>query len=367
MGQRAMTYPHFPSVLHRLRVSKMSTLLVLIAVVSMMYTGAASGQETTPGQFTGDIQTELPDWFKESFLEFEDDIDEAVAAGKRLMLYFHQNGCPYCNALIEHNFELADIQEQIRSNLDVVAINIFGDLEVVSVGGKAFSEKTLAQALRVSYTPTLLFFNEKREVALRLDGYYPPKQFRTALNYVTQRKDQEVSYQQYLETVTTGTTTGSLYPESFFTVAPYNMDRSGGAQNRPLAVFFEQKQCEECTLLHTNTLSDPATRKIVEQFDAVQLDMWSDDELVTPEGEAMTAREWATKLGIQFAPTIVLFDRSGAEVMRSGAFLKTFHIQSIFDYVLTDAYKMQPNFQRYLSARSESLLERGINVDIWDY
>ncbi|MDG2075896.1 MAG: hypothetical protein P8J24_05030, partial [Arenicellales bacterium] len=45
----------------------------------------------------------------------------------------------------------------------------------------------------------------------------------------------------------------------------------------------------------------------------------------------------------------------------------TFHIQSLFDYVLTGAYRMQPSLQRYLSTRSEQLMEAGYDVDIWSY
>ena len=46
---------------------------------------------------------------------------------------------------------------------------------------------------------------------------------------------------------------------------------------------------------------------------------------------------------------------------------RTFHTQSIFDYVLTEGYKEQPNFQRYLSDRAERLVEQGIDVNIWGY
>jgi hypothetical protein len=34
-------------------------------------------------------------------------------------------------------------------------------------------------------------------------------------------------------------------------------------------------------------------------------------------------------------------------------------------YVLTGAYKTQPNFQRYLEDKSDKLREQGFTVDIW--
>jgi hypothetical protein len=34
-------------------------------------------------------------------------------------------------------------------------------------------------------------------------------------------------------------------------------------------------------------------------------------------------------------------------------------------YVLSGAYKNQPNFQRYLEDKSDKLREQGTTVDIW--
>ena len=36
-----------------------------------------------------------PTWFKVSFLDLFDDINEAADNNKRLMVYFYQDGCPY--------------------------------------------------------------------------------------------------------------------------------------------------------------------------------------------------------------------------------------------------------------------------------
>ena len=93
--------------------------------------------------------------------------------------------------------------------------------------------------------------------------------------------------------------------------------------------------------------------------------MWSNTPVVTPNGEKTTAREWAKKLDIKFAPSIVIFNEKGEEVIRSEAFFKVFHTQSIFAYVLEGAYKKQPSFQRYLSERAEHIREQGQDVDIW--
>ena len=47
---------------------------------------------------------EQPSWFKQSFLDIREDVAEAAADGKRVMLYFYQDGCPYCAKLLQENF-----------------------------------------------------------------------------------------------------------------------------------------------------------------------------------------------------------------------------------------------------------------------
>jgi thioredoxin-related protein len=96
----------------------------------------------------------------------------------------------------------------------------------------------------------------------------------------------------------------------------------------------------------------------------VQLDRQADTPVITPQGQRTTASAWARDLDLVYVPSIVFFDRRGQEVMRIDAFLKNFHVQSVFDYVLQEAYLTEPNFQRFLSARAERLREEGIDVDI---
>ena len=45
--------------------------------------------------------------------------------------------------------------------------------------------------------------------------------------------------------------------------------------------------------------------------------------------------------------------------------MKGFHVQSVLDYVASGAYKKQPNLQRFIRERADSLRERGVAVDIW--
>lgn len=130
----------------------------------------------------------VPAWFKVSFLDFRDDVREAAAAKKHLMIYVSLNGCPWCKRLVEVNFRDKAIVERMQKNFDAVEINIVGSSETVWLDGVHATEKALATRLKVRSTPTLLFLDERGATVLRLNGYYEPDRFLLALDYVSNRE-----------------------------------------------------------------------------------------------------------------------------------------------------------------------------------
>jgi thioredoxin-related protein len=130
---------------------------------------------------------EVPAWFTESFLEFPQDVKEAAADGKRLMLYFWQDGCPACRKMKEATLADRAIVEQTRRHFVAVALNVYGERELQWTDGRKMREKELARALNIRGTPTLLFLDERGAVALRLVGYVSPARFTATLAGATSR------------------------------------------------------------------------------------------------------------------------------------------------------------------------------------
>lgn len=155
-----------------------------------------------------------------------------------------------------------------------------------------------------------------------------------------------------------------LLREEFFQRPPLQLNKAV-KKRRMSAVYFESGDCRDCEILHKSLLQEPITRKLASSFFSVQLDMWSDQVLVTPAGNRTTARKWAGQLGIQFAPTVVFFDEAGKEIIRMASAFKSFHTQSIYAYAATRSYLQQPSFQRYIRQRSEQIRKKGQDVDIW--
>ena len=61
------------------------------------------------------------------------------------------------------------------------------------------SEKALGRELRVQFTPTLLFLDEKGTVALRLNGYLPPHRLDAALDYAAGLAGRGMRYDEYVK------------------------------------------------------------------------------------------------------------------------------------------------------------------------
>ena len=307
----------------------------------------------------------MPEWFKESFLDLEEDVAEAKAQGRRVILYFHQDGCPYCNALIEGVFALDEVERIIRADFDVIEINIWGDREVLSLNGKTWTEKTFSAELDVQFTPTLIFLGERGEVVLRLNGYLPMEEFNIALDFIKEREYERTTFPEFSrsEKIKSDGASGMMIAAPFFLRPPYDLTRNENA--KPLAIFFERPSCERCEDLHRGPLALDETRNLLAGFDVVQIDTWSDTLITTPEGERLQSSKWAKRLNIIYTPTVVLFDAKGDEVIRSEAFFKSFHVQSMLDYVLSDSWISEPRFQRYISSRADSIRAQGIDVNIW--
>ncbi len=345
----------------------MPKVLFSLCILMLLISSTVFSEEKKEGEYRGAKTATHPTWFKDSFLDLEQDISDAKDKNKRLVVYFWQPGCPYCNQLWEDNFSKQKIVDKFRNNFEIVALNMWGDREVVSVAGNDYTEKSFAEALQVQYTPTLLFFDENKKVVHQLNGYIPPEDFSLSLEFVSGKHEKTGSYADYSvkikEKQVQENSTGKLHQEDFFTPNVLNLDRS----KEYLAVFFESKNCSNCDLLHQKTLQDKTTRELVKQFESVQFDRYSNAMITTPKGKKTSIKKWANDLNISYLPATIFFDKHGEEVMRIDAQMRTFHTQSVYDYVLSGDYKTELNFQRYISARADKIRAKGVDVDIWAY
>jgi thioredoxin-related protein len=176
--------------MHRKSLLRIALLLTLAALLAR----PAAAQVPSPHAI------DIPRWFSLSLLDFKDEIPEAARQGKRVMVYFGQDGCPYCKALMQGSFGPGPIADKMKQHFVAIAINLWGDADVTWIDGRRTTEKALARQLGVQFTPTLLFFETDGRLVLRLNGYLPPERFTHVLDWVIERRDRELSLAEYMAT-----------------------------------------------------------------------------------------------------------------------------------------------------------------------
>jgi len=64
-------------------------------------------------------------------------------------------------------------------------------------------------------------------------------------------------------------------------------------------------------------------------MDNIQLDIESHVPVITPQGQRLTARQWAEQLGLFFTPTILFFDEYGREIFRVSSIVELFQLEQL--------------------------------------
>lgn len=148
-------------------------------------------------------------WFLESFLDLADDLEGARKDGKRFVVMWGLKGCPYCKETHFVNFAQPRISDYVKSNFELLQLNIIGSRKVTDFDGTELSEKELAAKYGVHFTPTFQFFGERaaalkalppkeREVA-RTAGYLRPDDFLAMFRYVREKAYERKSFREFLQ------------------------------------------------------------------------------------------------------------------------------------------------------------------------
>lgn len=288
-----------------------------------------------------------PDWFKFSLGDLNDDLAEAKQAGKRsIITYFGQKRCAYCEQFFKTSLSDIDIKNYLQKHYDLIAFDIWGIDDITDTDGTTYTERELSIHYKSNFTPSLVFYNEEGTPVFRLRGFYPPYKFRAALQYVTEDFYKKETFSDYFARANPGEyfLLGGLTERDFFLEPPYDLSVLR-ENNKPTAVFFEQGNCHACDLLHSGPLSKELSIGEIEKMNVIQLNMWADTEVITPQGKKTTAKEWARSLDLFYTPSIVFFDANGKEIIRVDSVTHFYRLWGVLDYVNQQGYKKAKDYQ----------------------
>ena len=187
-------------------------LFIFILAATPITNAQGAGQDLLPMPQIGEDGLHIQSWFHESFLDLAEDLQEAKAQGKRLVIFWEQRGCPYCMRTHEINLRIPTMVKYIEKNFMVLRLNLWGDREVTDFDGEMLSEKKLAQKYAILFTPTLQFFPESLEKiagqtgstaeVVRIPGYFKPFHFFFLFHYAYDKGyEEQPSFQRWLSDI----------------------------------------------------------------------------------------------------------------------------------------------------------------------
>ena len=330
-------------------------LLLLAGLAPVSAAWGQAAEVPARGKVTVAPQHEAPGWFKESFLEIQEDAAEAGEADKHLMLFFHLNNCPYCDRMLAESFEADPNMSYIQRHFDVIMLNVKGDREVVFNEELTVLEKELAALLEVRGTPAILFLTPANEPVARVNGYRAPPRFRSVLEYVSSKAYEKMTLTKYMARNLTADTYRLRDDPLFQPITDLS------AIDGLAVVILENASCYDCAEFHDRLLTHAEVRKQLARFTVVRLDTDSPQRIVDLSGAQTTAAALAEHYEMSFRPGVLVFD-GGELVRRYDSLNYTFHFSEGLRYVAGGYYKDEV-YRSYSLRRREELLAAGVDID----
>ena len=147
-------------------------------------------------------------WMRDTFKDLREDLEEANAEGKRLMLMIEQRGCVYCKEMHEVTFQNPVVNGLLAEHFFVVQLNLHGDTEVTDFDGEVLSEKEAARKWGLLFTPTMIFLPQEvaedgtavRAAVSVMPGAFAPGTTQDMLTWVVEERyllDGDEDFQRY--------------------------------------------------------------------------------------------------------------------------------------------------------------------------
>jgi thioredoxin-related protein len=298
------------------------------------------------------VDVHFPQWFKPSFLNFQEDVAEAVGSGKLgILLFLSTRRCSYCKAFIDNVFSQPGIRKRVEDAFDVYGLEIFDEAEMVAPSGKQYRVNEFVSAVKASFTPTLLFYGANGKQLVKIVGYYPPEKFTRVLDYLDGKHYQQESLRTYMARTAPAPASRQqaiITDNELFSRPPYMLDRTVFSAQNPLLVIFETPGCDSCERFHKRVLADKSVRRLMREYESVQLDATDTKSRVkTPDGQVMSPAEWYEKLELSYSPAIVFFDQQGKEAIRLDSETQRFRMEGTLQLVLAGGHEDDAQLQRW--------------------
>jgi thioredoxin-related protein len=121
------------------------------------------------------------------------------SGGKPLAVLFETRHCAPCDELHKEGFK-RDATRAALANFDVARFSLAGRENLTTPDGRRMTAEAWGRELKISYTPSVVFFDDGGKEVFRLEAYLRPFHFASSFEYVASgayRKEPE--FQRFLQ------------------------------------------------------------------------------------------------------------------------------------------------------------------------
>jgi thioredoxin-related protein len=249
-------------------------------------------------------------FFSQTFGDLPEELEEARQAGKwGLLLFFEQEGCPYCEHMMKTILNQASVQDWYRERFVSLSVDINGDIELTDVDGIALPSKVFARHRRVKTTPTISFIDlSGAEVYRRVTMVSGPREFMLMGQYIVDGRYTDTAWRQYAaehpDVVDSATVQQVVDLRAEATAAA-----AGGVI---LLLAVTREGCSYCAKLRSEFLG-PMIRsgEYAERVRIREMMMEPDTAVRGFDGRMTSSAAVAREYAVSITPTVLLLDTDG--------------------------------------------------------
>lgn len=249
-------------------------------------------------------------FFAQTFGDLPEELADARESGKfGLMLFFEQEGCPYCERMMKTILNQPEVQDWYRERFVSIAVDINGDVELRDVDGITLPSKVFADHRRVKTTPTISFIDlSGAEIYRRVTMVSGGDEFLRMGEYVAGGHYTDTAWKDYVAQAGEARRPATVPLVHDFSELRATADASG--LNLLLAVTREG--CPYCAQLRREILAPMILGG--EYSDRVlirELMVEPDSPAVDFTGHDTSASAMAARYEVSITPTVILLSPAG--------------------------------------------------------
>ena len=285
------------------RPGRLISIVLLCFAATMLPQPVMAAETRDPREF----------FFAQSFGDLPEELAEAREAGKLgLLLFFEQEGCPYCERMLKTILNQPSVQDWYRERFVSISVDINGDVELRDVDGITLPSKVFAQHRRVKTTPTISFLDlSGAEVYRRVTMLSGPLEFMMMGQYIAEGRYTDTAWKDYAAEHPDVVNSATVQQ-----VVDFREEAAAAAEmGVVLLLAVTREGCSYCAQLRRDFLA-PMIRS-GEYMDKVRIrEMLMEPETAVRDfdGGLTTTAEIAARHGVSITPTVLLLDSAGTRL-----------------------------------------------------